>query len=67
MDTLQMLHDFESYLGYDLTLKDGDDVLDYLGDDPMDTNPVYLSELFGFRTQDQIDVMAGALPISAIS
>lgn len=46
-DTLQLLHDLESYLGYDLDKKTGDEVLDYLDDEPMDTTPNYLAELFG--------------------
>jgi len=49
MDDLQALHELERYLGYDLNRKDGDDVLDYLNDEPMDTSPQYLTELFGFK------------------
>ena len=46
MDTLELLHNLEGYIGYDLSRSEGDDVLDYLNDDPMDTDPQYLKELF---------------------
>jgi hypothetical protein len=47
MDVLSLLHDLEWFLGYDLDSKTGDDVIDYLNDDPIDTSPNYLAELFG--------------------
>ena len=49
MDNLQILHDLESYIGYDLDVTTGDSVIDYLNDDPCSTEPNYLAELFGLE------------------
>ncbi len=46
METLEILHDVESYLGRDLTTQEDHDLIEYLNDDPMDTEPQYLTELF---------------------
>ena len=46
MEPLEILHQVESLLGFDLDMKTGDDIIEYLRDDPVCTDPHYLIELF---------------------
>lgn len=48
MDALQVLHNLEDYLGYDLDDDAGDKVIEYVCDDG-ETDPTYLAELFALQ------------------
>jgi hypothetical protein len=53
MDNLSILHSLESFLGFDLTIKQCDSVLEYLDDDPMCADANYLAELFALERNSQ--------------
>lgn len=46
MSNLEIIQALETYMGHSLKDETVDRILDYLYDDPMDTSPEYLQELF---------------------
>lgn len=51
MEPLEILHQIESILGYDLDMATGDDIIDYLRDEPLSEDPHYLIELFSLERE----------------